>query len=312
MDMTYRSIAERASEQLGLTTRMQLREMDVSRSQLRRLVGKGVLEPIGLRTFGVAGSPPSFHRDVLAACFDTGGRASHRTAAALHQLHGFPRLPAELEVTVMKGHQNARSALARVHTTSWMPEEDRIFVGPIPTTSVARTLFGLASLVPTVDLAAVQGAVDVAIRDQQASDRWLWWRLEKLRRSGRNGVTAFESVLAERRGGVGVESWLERETLRILHEAGLPEPMCQHRIAPRGAFVARVDFFYPTQRLIIEVSGHLTHSTRAERQSDLHRDNEIGLAGYQKLEFTYDDVVRRPEYVVGMVARALGLDVIAA
>ena len=215
-------------------------------------------------------------------------------------------------MTVLHGHQSAGSSLARIHTTTWMPEEDRTSVGPIPVTSVARTLFGLAALVPEIEQAKVQGAVDVAIRDGLASDRWLWWRLEKLRRSGRNGVAVFEAILAGRREGAGVESWLERETLRVLAEAGLPKPICQHRIAPRGAFVARVDFLYPDKMLVIEVSGHRTHSTRDERQADLHRDNQLELAGYRKLEFTYDDVVRRPEYVVAVIAAALAVQVRAA
>ncbi len=76
--------------------------------------------------------------------------------------------------------------------------------------------------------------------------------------------------------------------------------------------MARVDFLYPEHTLVIEVSGHLTHSTKEERQADLHRDNELELAGYRKLEFTYDDVVRRPEYVVAVVAGALTMRLRAA
>ncbi len=312
MDTTYRSIAERASKQLGLITRMQLLQIGVSRAVLRRLIAKGVLNPVGARVLCIQGAPSTFERRVLAACLDTGGVASHQTAAGLHQLHGLGALRSEVSVTVMHGRQTTASALARVHTTTWLPEDDRTRIGPIPVTSVARTLFGLAGLVPAIDRDRLQCAVDVAIRDGQASDRWLWWRLEKLRRSGRNGVSVFEAILADRRAGAGVESWLERETLRVFADAGLPEPICQQRIAAHGTFVARVDFLYPECGLIIEVSGHVTHSTREQRQADLHRDNDLELAGYHKLEFTYDDVVRRPEYVVATVAGALAMRARAA
>ncbi|MEP6806537.1 MAG: Rid family hydrolase, partial [Flavobacterium sp.] len=57
---------------------------------------------------------------------------------------------------------------------------------------------------------------------------------------------------------------------KVLEEAGLPLPFCQQRIARHGAFVARVDFLYPLQSLVVEVSGHLTHSTREQREADLH------------------------------------------
>src|SRR4051812_25986291 len=122
MDTTFRSIAERASEQLGLITREQLRQLHISRARRRHYVATGVLVPVGANVFGLAGRPTSFEPGVLAACLDPGGIASRRTAAAFHRLHGFACRPADLEVTVIDGHCNARSSLARVHTTTWLPE----------------------------------------------------------------------------------------------------------------------------------------------------------------------------------------------
>ena len=46
----------------------------------------------------------------------------------------------------------------------------------------------------------------------------------------------------------------------------------------------------------------------AERDADAVRLNQLQLLGYRVLQFTYDDVVVRPESVVSTVAEALTLD----
>lgn len=137
---------------------------------------------------------------LLAGCLDTGGLISFRSGAWLHGVGGFaPGAPPE--VLVGKISASYRSPLARVHTTTWLPRADITEVEGIPCTSVARTLFGLAALVPRVPLDVVRGAVDDAVRRRIASDGWLWSRLEQWRCRGRNGVRVFESVLVARAGG---------------------------------------------------------------------------------------------------------------
>ncbi len=180
-------------------------------------------------------------------------------------------------------------------------------VGPVPATSVARTVFGLAALVPELEAEQIRDVVDTAVRDGLASDPWLWWRLERLRCRGRNGVTVLEGILRDRAGRGRTESWLERELLGCLERGGLPRPVVQRTIRADGAFVARVDCCYPLERIVIEVNGHRSHSTRRQRNADAARVNRLQLAGHRVLQFTYDDVVRLPEMVVATVAEALAL-----
>jgi very-short-patch-repair endonuclease len=65
--------------------------------------------------------------------------------------------------------------------------------------------------------------------------------------------------------------------------------------------VARVDFTWPASRLIVEVNGHRSHSTREQLQRDEQRRTELTLIGYRVVVFTYDDVVGRPDWVTGQV-----------
>jgi hypothetical protein len=271
MDEIDRSIAERASQQLGLVSRTDCARLGLSTRMLRRRVGTGRLYPVGNQVLRLAGTPTSWEGNVLAACLETNGVASHRTAAALHGLEGFASSPPGfVEVTVLRG-RNHRTPLAAVHTTTNLPAADLVRVGPVPATSIARTILGLAALTPAVAPDRLAATVGAAIREGRASDRWLWWRLEQLRCRGRNGVAALEAILAERAGLGRTESWLEHRTLEVLRDGGLPLPECQRRVTQNGTFAARVDFLYPHEAVVIEVDGHGGHSTKAQRRRDAER-----------------------------------------
>lgn len=305
MQMARTFLSETALRQRGVITRRQLRDAGMDRHQAHRLVADGTLVPLGRSTYRHGAVDLDDRGRVLAACLETGGVAACRTAAWLHGLPGFaPGDPPE--VLIPRPHNHYRYDVAQVHTTTWLPHDDLVEVGSIPCTSVARTLFGLAALVPAVPEDRARGAVDDAIRLGQASDRWLWWRLEKLRCRGRNGVSTFEAILTARAGGAVTESWLEREFLRVLEAAGIDAPTCQARIAPRGAFVARVDFLYEHAGVIIEVTGAVGHSTPAQRAADARRRNRLARLGFIVLEFTYEQVVGDPAAVVAEILGALG------
>ncbi|MEZ5177093.1 MAG: type IV toxin-antitoxin system AbiEi family antitoxin domain-containing protein [Acidimicrobiales bacterium] len=299
----YRAVA---AGQHGLVTRAQLLESEVSRAARRRLVDRGDLVPVGRQVFRISGAPVTEHQAILAACLDVGGVASHRTAAWLHHLIAGRRRAGPPEVMVRRpgGHHNPNAV---VHSTTFLPPDDVVTVDGIPCLGVPRTLLTLAALVPhelTYD--EVKGAVDEAIRVGIAHERWLWWRLEKLRRSGRNGVRVFEQILEARAAGEVTESWLERETLQVLVGAGLPAPVCQARIERKGSFLGRVDFLYAAARLVIEVSGYRWHRTAEQAAADAERRRRLTLAGFTVLEYTFHEVVSSPDLLVAEVAEALG------
>ena len=103
----------------------------------------------------------------------------------------------------------------------------------------------------------------------------------------------------------GVESKLERDFLRLIRRAGLPEPDAQVVHRDGGRTIARVDFRFDS--LIVEVAGHGTHATRRQRQRDAQRHTELTLAGLTVLTFTYEDVHERPAWILEQVRRALQL-----
>lgn len=299
-----RAIAERARTQLGLVTRTQLRADGVSRAALSRRVASGALVPVTANVLRLGGAPDEPRMPTMAACLDLGAVASHRTALWLHDLAPRPPLT---DVTVRKGRSTGITSTrdgVRVHTSTNLPRDDVVRVGPIPTTSVARTLMGVAALAE-VDDEALLGLVEEAVRRRLATDRWLWWVLEQRRCRGRDGVRRFEAVLARRAELGPTESWLEREVLRLLTHAGLPLPRVQARIRRRGAFVARVDLLYEDEGVVLEALGHAAHASRSQQSADAARASELQLLGLEVHQVTYDQVVRQPEWVVHLVRRAL-------
>jgi very-short-patch-repair endonuclease len=93
--------------------------------------------------------------------------------------------------------------------------------------------------------------------------------------------------------------------MRLLADAGLPLPRCQVVMRPWGGAVMRVDLAWEGHRLVVELDGHATHATRHQRRADAERDARLALAGWRVLRFTYEDVTRRPAYVVTTVERHL-------
>jgi very-short-patch-repair endonuclease len=83
--------------------------------------------------------------------------------------------------------------------------------------------------------------------------------------------------------------------------AGLPVPRVQVRQRKAGGGIARVDLFWDDANLVVELAGHGTHSTRRQRQSDAERAPRLGLQGWTVVEFTYEDVVERPGYVIDTI-----------
>lgn len=297
-------IGRLAEQTHGLVTVEQVRALGLSSKRRRTLVQRGFVEPIGSRGYRLAGSPRTAKQRVLAACIEVGGFASHRTAAAVHKVKGF-RLDGPVEIVVRDARQSARSTLARVHTSTWLPSDDLVVVDGIPTLGVARTLFSLASLVPELSVVALEDAIDHAISSGLASESWLWWRLGKVRCRGRNGVTAFEDALVARGGAPVAESWLEKEVIRILRAANLPLPDCQARIAPEGSFVARVDFRYPDTPTILEANGHRFHASREQLRRDARRRRRLVELGFEVYDFTYDEIVHEPELLIATCRRIL-------
>src|SRR5215217_2670917 len=155
--------------------------------------------------------------------------------------------------------------------------------------------------------ARLEATLDGAEREGTIGRPLLRWRIAELRRRGRAGVPALDDLIARTGGRPPGDTWLEQEGIRLIAEAGLPVPRAQVRPRKHGRGIARVDLFWDEAKLVVELAGHGTHSTRRQRQQGVERAARLGLKGWRVVEFTYEDVFERPQHVVDMIRAYLNL-----
>ena len=258
---------EIAAHQHGAVSAPQLREIGVTPKVRRNAIAAGILAVAEPTVFVAAGSADTWYRRLQVGLLALGPNAwvSHEAAAALHDLDRTP--PNTVAFTVLRGQRGARLRCGVVHTTNFRGPHDVITVNGFRCSSSTRTVLDLASAgAPEPRLAA---AIDSAVRLRKSAELVLSERLAALRGRGRYGVRLLDRLLLD----AGGETMLERKFLVLVREAGLPRPKTQCRIARSAEHVARVDFLYVAERIVIEVSGRLGHSTPGERAKDAQRRN---------------------------------------
>jgi very-short-patch-repair endonuclease len=73
-----------------------------------------------------------------------------------------------------------------------------------------------------------------------------------------------------------------------------------------AAFVARLDFAYPSHRVAVETDGYRWHGSVERWRRDLRRENRLKLLGWTVLRFSWEDVQDRAELVSSQIRAALG------
>lgn len=305
----HTAIAQRAARQLGLLASAELHGFGLSARQRDRLVQSGLLRRVGQGVYAMAATPSTPEQRLLAATMlgGPGAVASHLAAAWLWGFDGVR--PDGIHLSVPRG-RSPRVPSAVVHRVRDLLAVDVVQRGPQLVTTPARTLLDIAD---RVDPRELEEAFDGARRRRQVYVPFLEWRLDQLRRRGRRGVTALDELLAREHTSDRAESWLESTFLRIVRDAWLPPPRVQvvTQSGARGRRI-RLDAFYDDQLLVAEVGGHATHSTRRQRQEDAERRGRLVAVGLRVVDFTYEDVTERPDYIASTLAGLLGLVAFAA
>lgn len=278
--MAEAPLARFTRRQLSFVTREQALTV-LSPAQLRHRLRIRTLEPARIGVYRLGGAQESWEQMLLAACMAAGtdARASFRAAAALWGLPGFDRDGLELTV----GRRRVRLPEVIVHDTTFDGPHHRALVGPIPVTSVARTLCDLTAI---ESVSVIARAGDDAIRRKLVTVR-AWSRVAReLHGRGRRKATVTRALVDERliapdRG----DSSPELRIAQMLERAGLPRPALQHRVRV-GPRTARLDLAYPELMIGIEYDSWEFQHTRSVFDADRARGNELEVRGWCVLRFT--------------------------
>jgi len=261
---------------------------------------------VDLRLIRAGGAfvPATSMADLAALVVDCGpgAVASGPTAAALHRFDGFD-LRRPFHVTVPRG-RNVQRAHHLVHTTIELPRADCTSVDGIRSMSATRTLIDLARFVSARSLTA---ALDSALRDGLTAEVVLHRRIVDLRSKGRFGIPGLLAVIEGSDITRGGHSWLERRYLELTAGAGLPRPETQCVLSRSRDRLVRVDVRYPGTPVVVELLGYRWHRSQAQMGRDAERLNALVLDGFAPMQFTYDQIVTEPAWVLTQVRAALDL-----
>jgi very-short-patch-repair endonuclease len=222
------------------------------------------------------------------------------TAAALHGIRGCVLRP-PFHVLVPR-NRNIHRVGHFVHQTIDLPPIDRESAEGLAAVSPTRALINMAKV---ASMDRIEVSVASAIEQGLTSEELLHRRLVNLRASGRHGLPRLLEVLERYELASGAQSWLEREFLLLMRAAGLRRPEPQQVLGRRGEKLIRVDFRWEDTPVVVEVLGYRWHRTTSQIATDAERMNQLILAGFVCLQFTYEHVTVKPEYVVTEVSRAL-------
>jgi very-short-patch-repair endonuclease len=212
---------------------------------------------------------------VLAA--GPGAVLSHRAAAALWGVwrwgHGVVEVAAPCQRVAGEGVHVRRSTL---------PTDEMTFLDGIPVTTVPRTLFDLATVLPrrqlerAIDEAEVRRLTDPLSLDDLVT-----------RYPRRSGVRAIKAILAaDRIGATITREELESRFVTFLEEHRLLRPQFNAHLFVADRWI-EVDCLWRVERLALELDSRSVHGTRAAFERDRARDRQLQAAGWRTVRVTW-------------------------
>ncbi len=294
------AVAQWASAHHGLITLDALtgKPPMASRSAWYRAIADGRLVPLHPGVARLPGVPETREQRIAAAVLAAGrgAMASHRSAA---HLWGVPR-PDDDPVDVILPVRDREASLdgVVVHRPRDRRDLSPVVRSGIRTTNVLRFLCDLGA----VDPPSVHAAVGHVLLQTLARPDDLRRAIDVHARRGRHGVPAFRAALADwMLDGKPADSVLELAMRRLLTRHGLPPAEFHARIAGY-----EVDFWLIGTPVVLECDGWAYHGrTKAQHHRDTVRDNDLVVAGYLPVHFTYRMVHRTPADVARRIRGAL-------
>ena len=278
-----------AERQHGVVSRGQLRSLGLGARGIDHRVSVGRLRFLHRGVYAAGHAPLAREAVWMAGVLAAGDHAvlSHRSAAALWGLVPTPAGPVDV-TTPRKRH--ARPGL-RLHAGT-VADDERTVHGPIPVTTVPRTLLDLAAVLPRRRL---ERAVNEAEVLRLADPLPLADLLDRHR--GRRGARALRDAAAASTAPALTRSELERRFASFIAKFDLPPPSTNATLLG-----LEVDALWPEQRLVVELDSRTFHDTPRAFEDDRARDRALVAAGYRVVRVTWGQLRDEP----AAVARDLG------
>ena len=283
--------AEIASAQEGVAARRQLLAAGVTRAEIEHRLRTGALLPEFPGVYRIGHRAPSTRAHYMAAVLACGDEVILAGFAAAHLLALVKGASPKPEVMALKRRRIDGIVVRR---TRRIDRRDVARSGPIPLTTVPRTLVDLAGVMTAEALARACHEAGVRYRTTPA-------HVEAIlrRRPNSPGARRLRAVM---HGDVPVTlSELERAFLELLREAGLPLPLMN-----RVAGGRRVDCRWPDHGLTVELQSYRFHNSRHAWEQDHRRRREAYARGDEFRTYAWADVFEDPAPMLRELAALLG------
>jgi very-short-patch-repair endonuclease len=290
-----RAVASVALRQRGVVSLGQLRELGLTTAAVKHRLAIGRLHRVhrGVYAVGHAALGARAHRLAAVLACGPGAMLSHRSAAAHWDLLGGE--PTRVEVTAPSTRRGV--AQVHLHRSRSLGARDATSHEGIPVTTIARTLLDLAATTSSERLErALAQAERLRIYDHHAVADVI------ARSNGHRGCGRLAAATTHEPRWT--RSDLEARFLRLVRDAGLPEPLVNHPLAALGDAPIEVDFHWPSHRLVVETDGWEFRRTRASFERDRRRDAALIASGHTVMRFTWREIRDRPDVVAARL-RAL-------
>jgi very-short-patch-repair endonuclease len=289
-------VARLAARQGGVVSHAQLVALGLSRQAIVRRLAAGRLHVVhrGVYAVGHCRIGVDGRRWAAVLALGDGAYLSHASAADAHGIRA--NNAAVVDVSVRGRGGRKRHAGIRVHRPRALPDDEVTRLHRLPITTPARTLLDLAA---SLNRRALESALNHAELDARLDFAELHELLARYPR--RPGTRSLNAQLAAYRGPIDTRSHLERLVYELCDAHGLPRPQVNTVIEGRVC-----DFFWPDRGLVVEGDSYRWHRSPSALNEDRERDVALTLAGYTVLRFTYEQVTRRPRYVIRALRLALG------
>lgn len=286
---TWTDLTRTAEHRFGVVTRDELLAAGLADRTIDAWSATGRLVPLARGVYRLAGVPPSFAAEVMAAILVFPGDtwAARHSAA---RLLGSPMQSGERRIELVRPVElSAQRSIARVYRSTCLPPHHLTTVDGIPLTTASRTAFDLARTTGAVRLGRF---VDWAIVEGLATMGSLYRVLYDLGGRGRPGTRRMREVL-DARGldHVPPASELEAVGMALLDGLGFT---WQVELSDERGYIRRVDGCHRPGRLVVELDGKY-HDGEAQRALDRAGDRRIEAMGYDVERLRWVDVTRDGE-----------------
>ncbi len=281
------------SQQHGVASTAQARQLGMSRRIERRLLAEGTVTSPCHGVLVAGGAPLTFRRRAMAAALSAGVVAiSHGAAARLHDLDGFDQ-HGTVDVLGAKGANPHQILGITIHRTRGEIPPHITDVDGIPVLTVPATL---ALLAPAVGIGRTTQALDSALRGGITADE-LRDVATAWRKRGRAGPPALLMLLGERVERRLPRSWFQRLASALLARVGI-RLVDEYPVRDdRGVLLAELDLADPARQVGVECQSWRWHATPAAQHHDARRRGMLRQLGWEVVDVWWSDL-HHPDRVI--------------